>query len=186
MGSSFKDLKSLKNLSLNFWYFLQYILNQFQDAFAHSFMPAQERLWIWVLNFFSLFLFYAAEPLFLYSNILKNRFTKVSDHGCAALGSSITDMKILTNLSLNFWYFFKEYFGQCQTHLRAVCLAAQEMLCFRVKHDISTLLACHILLSWACFFDSDFFKIAGVMIQIMSLMLWDPPLKTWRIWQICR
>ena len=60
----------------------------------------------------------------------KNRSTKVSDQGLAALGSSLKDLKRMTNLSLIFEYYLKDYFSQFQTYLRAVFLVAPEVFEF--------------------------------------------------------
>ena len=62
--------------------------------------------------FSSLLLFYATEPTFFITIFIKNRVTKVSDQGLAALGSFLNYMKSLTNLSLDFSYFFHDYFSE--------------------------------------------------------------------------
>ena len=67
---------------------------------------------------------------FFERDFFKNRNTKVSEQGLAALGSPIKDMKSLTSLSLDFGYFFKDNFSSFQTHLRAVFLFEFEFCIF--------------------------------------------------------
>ena len=144
------------NLSLNFWYFLA----SFMRIFAQFFWLIQKEIELKFCIFYPLFsqlIFYAAKPSFFIVLFLKNSFTEVSDLGLDALGSSLKDLKSLTNLSLNFEYFFNYYFSPYQTHLRTVFLAAPEMLCIWVVHVLSTPLLTHILGSGASFFDREFF-----------------------------
>ncbi len=47
-----------------------------------------------------------ANAKFIFDNdVFLNSGTKVSDPGLSALGTGLKDLKSLTKLSLNFWYF---------------------------------------------------------------------------------
>ncbi len=43
---------------------------------------------------------------FVFDNdVFLNRFSKVSDPGLSALGTGLKELKAITNLFLNFWYY---------------------------------------------------------------------------------
>jgi hypothetical protein len=124
-------MKSLTNLSLNLWYFFKDNFSQFQTHLRAVFLLLRKGFEFYFVNFYPLLshlIFYAAETPNFYSDFFKSRNTKVSDEGLATLGLSLKDMKSLTNLSLNVWYCFKDYFSHFQMHLSAVFLAAHERL----------------------------------------------------------
>ena len=101
LGSSLKDLKFLMNFSLNFEYFFKQYFCQFPTHFGAVFLTAQILRWT---SFFD-------------SIFLKNRSTEFSDQSLAALGYSLKDLRSLTKLSLNFWYFLNVYL----TSFRGIC-----------------------------------------------------------------
>ncbi len=48
-----------------------------------------------------------ANAKFIFDNdVFLNRHTNVSDNGLSALGTALKELKSLTNLSLNFQYFY--------------------------------------------------------------------------------
>ena len=122
---------------------------------------------------------------FYYIDFLKNSYTQVSNLGLAALDSSLKNLKSLINLSMNFLYFFKDFFSTFKTYLRAVIWLLRKGF----KFDFYNLdpLFSQLLFNRAelPFLIAIFKKIATWKFQIRASLLWDLPSKTWRVWQIC-
>ena len=111
LGSSFKDLNSLSHLSLYFRDIVKDYFSKIKTYLHEVFCGCSRKAMNLSFAFyplFSHFLFYAKDRPFLIAINLKNRSTQVSDQGHAALGSSLKKLRSLTNLSLNFGYFFKD------------------------------------------------------------------------------
>jgi hypothetical protein len=106
---------------------------------------------------------------FFDGDFFKYSLTKISDKGPTALGSSIINLKSLTNLSLNFRYFFKEYFNQFQTHLRAVFLASPEALYFEFCIIYPLISYLIFYATEPPFFDSDFIKNSDTKVSDQGL-----------------
>jgi hypothetical protein len=91
------------------------------DAFGRSFSGCSRKFLNLSFAFFIHFFDNLRNGAFLFhTDFILNSLTQVSDRGLTALGSSLQDMKILTNLSLVFPYFFQNSLRQFQTRLREI------------------------------------------------------------------